>query len=141
MHPDLIILLEDGRVTSVVSNHHLTYAVMSGPSDKPIREILPTKECEFVGTHRAMLRHLGVPIQATKEFDPAAVVSLASENKFLMNAMGKYGFTVDPSLRALASKPEQQLNGAIIKALRALYNAFIVTDPKLMDQYLTVQTR
>ena len=145
MHPDLIIVLEEGRIKSVVSNHHLTYAVIDGHKKYADGSSLAStlsnpKESDFVGTHKQMLRHVGMPTPITKEFDPTAVVILAGENKFLLNAMGKYGFTIDPTIRALAATPEQ-LNEAFIKALRALYNAFIVTDPKLMGQYLNVQTR
>lgn len=145
MHPDLIIVLEDGQVKSVVSNHHLTYAILDvRPSSIPeLSETLTlssNKESDLVGTPKQMLRYVGLPVPVTKEFDPTAVVTLASENKFLSSALGKYGFTLDPAIRALAAKPEQ-LNQALVKALRALYNAFIVTDPKLMGQYLDIQTR
>ena len=87
-----------------------------------------------------MLKQLGWPIEPTRDFDAAAVVTLTSENKFLRSALAKYGFTVDPVTKALAEQPEL-LNDAVLKALRALYRAFILTDPKLMEQYLSVQTR
>lgn len=145
MHPDIIIVLEDGRVTSVVSNHSLKYAVLEvRPTPIPeLSETLtlsPVNEVDFVGTQKQMLRHVGFPVEPTKEFDQAAVVNLTAENKFLSNALGKYGFTINNTVRAVASKPDS-LNPALVKALRALYNAFILTDPKLLGQYLDIQTR
>lgn len=101
MYPDIIILLEDGRVKSVVSNHHLTYAVLDGhkkyADGSPLASTISNpKESDFVGTQKQMLRHVGLPVPVTKEFDPTAVIKVAAENKFLSGAMTKYGFPIGP---------------------------------------------
>lgn len=144
MHPDIIIVLDDnGQVESVVSNHHLTYEIVPRSTlkaDRQVADLLLPKQADFVGTYRQMLMHLGVTPPPRKEFDCETVIRLAKENKFLANVLARFGFELNAAVQALASTPDR-LNEPLVKALRALYNSFIATDPKLMGRYIEIQTR
>lgn len=90
---------------------------------------------ESLAPYPQLLMRLGLR-KPSKEFDVNFVYLMCRENETVKSAFEKYKCAT-PINREHALSAE--FNGAIVKILRTLYNAFIVTSEKNMTHYLKLQ--